>query len=109
MNVSSENINSIKDYHNQLKTELITQKETEKSENSDNQADFSSLFMKAIDNVEGVVSKSNANIPDLITGDLENLHSAMIDMSTSQIVLQSAVQVRNKCIEAYNDIKNMQF
>jgi flagellar hook-basal body complex protein FliE len=33
----------------------------------------------------------------------------MIDMSSSQLVLQSAVQVRNKCIEAYNDIKNMQF
>lgn len=109
MSVSSENINSIRDYQNQLKATQITSKNTEKSENSINNTDFSDLFTKAIDNVDGAVSKSNENIPKLITGDLENLHTAMIDMSTSQIVLQSAVQVRNKCIEAYNDIKNMQF
>ncbi|MDT2815879.1 flagellar hook-basal body complex protein FliE [Vagococcus carniphilus] len=109
MNVSTENINLIKDYQKQLKAELITSKDTENSENSDNSKEFSSLLTEAIDNVDTVVSKSNENVPKLITGDLDNIHSAMIDMSTSQIVLQSAVQVRNKCIEAYNDIKNMQF
>ncbi|MDT2847641.1 flagellar hook-basal body complex protein FliE [Vagococcus carniphilus] len=109
MNVSTENINLIKDYQKQLKAELITPKDTENSENSDNSKEFSSLLTEAIDSVDTVVSKSNENVPKLITGDLDNIHSAMIDMSTSQIVLQSAVQVRNKCIEAYNDIKNMQF
>lgn len=109
MNVSTENINLIKDYQKQLKAELITSKDTENSENSDKNKEFSSLLTDAIDNVDTVVSKSNENVPKLITGDLDNIHSAMIDMSTSQIVLQSAVQVRNKCIEAYNDIKNMQF
>lgn len=109
MNVSTENINLIKDYQKQLKAELITSKDTENSENSDKTNEFSSLLTEAIDNVDTVVSKSNENVPKLITGDLDNIHSAMIDMSTSQIVLQSAVQVRNKCIEAYNDIKNMQF
>lgn len=109
MNVSTENINLIKDYQKQLKAELITSKDTENSENSGKTKEFSSLLTEAIDNVDTVVSKSNENVPKLITGDLDNIHSAMIDMSTSQIVLQSAVQVRNKCIEAYNDIKNMQF
>ncbi|MDT2829610.1 flagellar hook-basal body complex protein FliE [Vagococcus carniphilus] len=109
MNVSTENINLIKDYQKQLKAELTTSKDTENSENSDNSKEFSSLLTEAIDNVDTVVSKSNENVPKLITGDLDNIHSAMIDMSTSQIVLQSTVQVRNKCIEAYNDIKNMQF
>ena len=33
----------------------------------------------------------------------------MINMTEAQLSLETAVQVRNKVIEAYNDIKNMQF
>ena len=59
--------------------------------------------------MDSQVTTSSNNIEKLITGDLDNMHTAMIDMSKSQLVLQTAVQVRNKCVESYNEIKNMQF
>lgn len=108
MNTITEGMTSILDYQNKLKTETLFNNQEQSIEGGE-ASDFSNLFSDALNNVEQQMTKSNDNISKVITGDMDNLHSAMIDMSTSQLVLQSAVQVRNKCIEAYNDVKNMQF
>ena len=71
--------------------------------------------------VEGVVLEkaiaglnSNMNTLDqgtngMISGTESDLGKVMINMTEAQLSLETAVQVRNKVIEAYNDIKNMQF
>ena len=46
---------------------------------------------------------------DMISGKQDDLGQVMIDLTESQLTLQTAVQVRNKALEAYNDLKNMQF
>ncbi len=46
---------------------------------------------------------------DMISGKQDDLGQVMINMTESQLTLQTAVQVRNKALEAYNDLKNMQF
>ena len=56
----------------------------------------------------------NMNVIDndttrVISGNENDLAKVMINMTEAQLSLQTAVQVRNKCLEAYNDIKNMQF
>ena len=108
-NAIDQNLNSIIDYQKQLK-EVMNKDVTDKNiEGIENKEEFSNYLSQAIDNVDQQVSNSSANISKLITGDLDNMHTAMIDMNKSQLVLQTAVQVRNKCVEAYNDIKNMQF
>ena len=110
-NTISSNFNAISDYQNQLKDVMgVTPKgKTGTEEESLNQTEFSSYLSKALDNMDSQVTTSSNNIEKLITGDLDNMHTAMIDMSKSQLVLQTAVQVRNKCVESYNEIKNMQF
>ena len=45
----------------------------------------------------------------MISGTESDLGKVMINMTEAQLSLETAVQVRNKVIEAYNDIKNMQF
>ncbi|MBO0429029.1 flagellar hook-basal body complex protein FliE [Vagococcus fluvialis] len=104
----SNHLNSIQTYQNELKEIMNSNSISEKS-NEKNNPNFSNILSQTIDKVDTEISKSSENIPKLLSGELDNMHTAMIDMSSSQLVLQSAVQVRNKCIEAYNDIKNMQF
>jgi len=41
-------------------------------------------------------------------GDLSNLHQAAIAMEEAKLTLQLAVQVRNKIVEAYQEISRMQ-
>jgi flagellar hook-basal body complex protein FliE len=104
----SNHLNSIQTYQNELKEIMNSNSISEKS-NEKNNPNFSNILSQTIDKVDTEISKSSENIPKLLSGELDNMHTAMIDMSSSQLVLQSAVQVRNKCIEAYNDIKNMQY
>ncbi|WP_314209120.1 flagellar hook-basal body complex protein FliE [Vagococcus salmoninarum] len=79
------------------------------SESSDDSVDFGTVYKGALDKLDASVAKTNQNTPALITGELDNLHTMMIDMTEAQLTLQSAIQVRNKCVESYNEIKNMQF
>lgn len=108
MNTITEGMNSILDYQNKLKVDTMFNNQSQ-SIGEEQTSNFSDMFSSALNNMEQQVTTSNDDISKVITGDMDNLHTAMIDMSTSQLVLQSAVQVRNKCIEAYNDVKNMQF
>ncbi|WP_407391858.1 flagellar hook-basal body complex protein FliE, partial [Carnobacterium jeotgali] len=52
---------------------------------------------------------ANQGVQDLITGNTDNLHNVMIQTSEAQLSLELALQLRNKGLEAYNEIKNMQF
>lgn len=108
MNTITDGMNSILDYQNKLKVDTMFNNQNQ-AIGAEQKSNFSDMFSSALNNMEQQVTTSNDNISKVITGDMDNLHTAMIDMSTSQLVLQSAVQVRNKCIEAYNDVKNMQF
>lgn len=105
----NQNLKSITDYQKQLKNVMDSKLNDGDSEEIMKEEEFSTYLSQAIGKVDQEISNSSNNISKLITGDLDNMHTAMIDMNKSQLVLQTAVQVRNKCVEAYNDIKNMQF
>lgn len=109
MNVIKSNFSEISEYQNQLKNVMLPNEKVEKNSDSMEPNEFENYLSKAIDSVDDQVATSSNNIPKVISGDLDNIHTAMIDMNKSQLVLQTAVQVRNKCVEAYNDVKNMQF
>lgn len=45
----------------------------------------------------------------MVMGEDIGMHDVMIQTTEAQLSLELAVQVRNKCIEAFNEMKNMQF
>ena len=51
----------------------------------------------------------NDGTKDLVSGKAEDLGQIMVNMTEAQLNLQTEVQVRNKVITAYNDLKEMQF
>lgn len=108
-NTINQHGSAIKEYQNQLKTVQGVTTNESTSEEGNERVEFSGYLSQAINKVDQEIADSSGNIEKLITGDLDNMHTAMIDMNKSQLVLQTAVQVRNKCVESYNEIKNMQF
>ncbi len=107
--IINQNVDAISNYQNQLKKVMSPQGSDDSVSVIEEVEPFSTHLTEAIDRVDRQLTESGKNIEKLITGDLDNLHTAMIDMNKSQLVLQTAVQVRNKCVESYNEIKNMQF
>jgi len=55
------------------------------------------------------ISVIDQDTKNIISGKETDLGSVMTRMTEAQLTVQTAVQIRNKCLEAYNDLKNMQF
>lgn len=77
--------------------------------NSQNKDSFSNIFNSAISALDEKQDISNHAIQGLITGEADDLHSVMIKTTEAQISLEMAVSLRNKALEAFNEIKNMNF
>ncbi len=71
--------------------------------------DFSNVLKSSLDGVAKVQEKSEAMQKAFVLGDDKvSLSDTMIAMQKAGINFQATVQVRNKFIQAYNDIMNMQ-
>ncbi|NLX71473.1 MAG: flagellar hook-basal body complex protein FliE [Clostridiales bacterium] len=81
----------------------------ENKKGEDNNAlSFNDILKQALNSVQDL-QKANANNNYLLaTGEIENLHKIMIDAEKADIALQFSIQVRNKVLEAYQEIMRMQ-
>ncbi len=71
--------------------------------------DFANVLKSSLDGVAQAQSKSEELQKAFVLGDDKvSLSDTMIAMQKSSIQFQTAVQVRNKFVQAYNDIMNMQ-
>jgi flagellar hook-basal body complex protein FliE len=71
--------------------------------------DFSSLLKASLDGVAQAQTKSEDMQKAFVLGDERvSLSDTMIAMQKASISFQTTVQVRNKVVQAYNDIMNMQ-
>jgi flagellar hook-basal body complex protein FliE len=71
--------------------------------------DFANVLKSSLDGVAQAQSKSEEMQKAFVLGDDRvSLSDTMIAMQKSSIQFQTAVQVRNKFVQAYNDIMNMQ-
>jgi flagellar hook-basal body complex protein FliE len=69
---------------------------------------FSEVFNRAISNVAGSDYEDKSTNIGLLTGEIDNMHSAVIAAEKADIMLNLTVQVRNKVIEGYQEIMRMQ-
>ncbi len=71
--------------------------------------DFSAVLKSALDGVSQSQAKSEEMQKAFVLGDDKvSLSDTMIAMQKASINFQTAVQVRNKVVQSYNDIMNMQ-
>ena len=52
--------------------------------------------------------ESTAATESFLSGETDNIHSVMIAGNKANLALQMTIQVRNKVMDAYNEIMNMQ-
>ncbi len=72
-------------------------------------ASFADALKNSIDNVAQAQNQAYDMQKAFVLGDSKvSLSDTMISMQKANIQFQTAVQVRNKVVAAYNDIMNMQ-
>jgi len=70
--------------------------------------DFASWIAREIGSVNEKIASADTQLQRLATGEVENLHQVMIGLEEAKVSFQLMVQVRNKLLEAYQDILRMQ-
>lgn len=69
---------------------------------------FSSMLAKSLTETNDLIQISDQRGKELAVGKTENLHEAMIGFEKAETALKLLVQVRNKALEAYNQVLAMQ-
>ena len=82
--------------------------ELNKSSNEkNNEFLFKSIFDKAIDNYKNAEEEVDNDIYKLAVGETDDLHSLMINAQKAEMSLDFVIQLRNKALDAYNEIMRM--
>ncbi|WP_257350065.1 flagellar hook-basal body complex protein FliE [Pseudalkalibacillus decolorationis] len=70
--------------------------------------ELTTSFKDILTQVNEAQLKSDVATEKLITGQTDNLHNVMITAEKASIMLHTAVEVRNKAVEAYQEVMRMQ-
>ena len=71
-------------------------------------AGFGVQLGSAVDNLQQLQSESKDLAIKAVTGDLEDIHTAMIASTRAAVTLELVAAVRNKGVDAFNEIMRMQ-
>jgi flagellar hook-basal body complex protein FliE len=69
---------------------------------------FGSAVRDAVESLDSSQKASDQEIASAVTGDSPDLHRTIIAMQTADLGFQFALQVRNKVMDAYQEIMRMQ-
>jgi flagellar hook-basal body complex protein FliE len=96
MNVS--NVGSIK----------INQNPFQKVESNQSNTSFSNMLQGYLENVDSTVKQADDLSTKVATGQVDNVHDAVIASQKAKLALELTVTLRDKAVEAYQDIMRMQ-
>ncbi len=73
------------------------------------EAGFGDTLASAMDEVEQLHTDAQQQVTQMLAGDGQDLHSAVIAVEKADIAFQLMMQVRNKIVNAYQEVSRMQF
>ena len=78
------------------------------SKNDSAGTSFKDMLSNAIESADDANTVSQNDTQALLSGQVDDVAQVMIDQQKANLSLDMVVQVRNKVVDAYNQIMNMQ-
>ena len=69
---------------------------------------FSEVLGNAIDQVNNLQAEAGNEVEKVMTGEMTDIHTAMIAVQKADVSFQMMMQVRNKLVSAYQEIMKLQ-
>jgi flagellar hook-basal body complex protein FliE len=86
-----------------------TNQKTNSVENSKNEkTSFNEILKESITNVDNNITTTQESLENIISGKSDDFHSYIVQSEKTAVNLQMTLQVRNKIVDAYNEIMRMQ-
>ena len=70
--------------------------------------DFATWLTRELEGVNTNISNAEMRVRQLAVGETTNIHQVMISLEKARMSLELVVQVRNKCLESYQSLMQMQ-
>jgi flagellar hook-basal body complex protein FliE len=70
---------------------------------------FGAALKNAVGGVEQLHTNAQEQVTQLAQGDRQDIHSVMIAVEKADVAFQLMMQVRNKIVNAYQEVSKMQF
>ncbi len=70
---------------------------------------FQKVLESALDQMNEVNLKADQAIEKLATGEIQDVHQVMLAVEKANLTFTTMMQIRNKLIEAYNQVLQMRF
>lgn len=93
---------------NQIQTPFIQSLSTPAIKPENKVEGFGEIFKQALQEVNEAQKTSDKMTEGLVTGEVENIHEVMVASEKASLSLQLTMQVRNKVVEAYQEVMRMQ-
>ena len=71
-------------------------------------ASFANTLPESLDKVNDMQKEADKAIEDLATGKTRNIHETMIAVNKADLAFRLTMQVRNKIVEAYQEVMRTQ-
>jgi flagellar hook-basal body complex protein FliE len=72
-------------------------------------SEFMNTLQGAMEQVGGLQSEADGKVTQLLTGNGQDVHSAMIAIEKATLAFQMMLQVRNKIVAAYQQVSGIPF
>lgn len=69
---------------------------------------FTEVFEQQLGKVNQDLAAAETSLQKLAAGEAVELHDVMISLETARISVQTMIQVRNRLVEAYQEVMRMQ-
>ena len=70
-------------------------------------AEFAETLAKSLEKVNHLQKEADQAITEFVSGETGNIHETMIAVNKADLAFRLTMQVRNKIVEAYNEVLRM--
>jgi flagellar hook-basal body complex protein FliE len=81
---------------------------TQPAEGGSAAEDFKKVFKAHLREVNALQEEADVAVRDLVTGQTDNIHEVIVAVTEADLSFRLMMQMRNKLLEAYQEIMRMQ-
>lgn len=79
-----------------------------KNQNLNTKESFSKILESSVNKINDYQKIADNSVISFIKGDENEIHNVMIAMEEAKLTMQTAIEVRNKLVEAYQELSRVQ-
>lgn len=69
--------------------------------------DFAAMMRQQLDKVSAMQNEADDNVRKLVSGQTENMTEVFVAARKAQVAFSLLIEIRNKLVDAYEEVKNM--